>query len=130
MSWVVHWRWRVYFNQPNFIIAIDHEIITKEFMSILAILNSINSTHQWMLYNFLHLWLYFILKYIISLKLLQVFLTLLLEKHVSFNMWFIKIFVVCTNRIVCEMDEFIANLFRIIVNRWETNIALIKHPNC
>ena len=71
----------------------------------------------------------YILKYIISLFLLQVFLALILEKHVSFNMWFIEIFVVCTNWIICEMDEFIADLLRIIVNRWKTNIALVEHPN-
>ena len=74
-------------------------------------------------------WNMYIFKYIVTLLLFQVFLKLILEEHIALDSRFIEIFVISSNRVVGKMYEFVADLFCIVVDGWESEVALIIHPD-
>lgn len=70
----------------------------------------------------------YFLKDVSALFLFYIIWKFLLTEHISFYVRFIKIFIISSNWIICQMNKFVMHLFWIIVNGWKSYIALVVYP--
>ena len=65
---------------------------------------------------------------VVALHLLQVLPELVLEKHVAFDVGVLKLRVLGADRVVGEVDELIAHLLGVVINRRKPQIRFLVEP--
>lgn len=121
--------WRaVNFNQPCFVVLVNHEIKTKQLKCILPKNDVLFYTLQWLNCYFFKLNFYHVFKHVLTLENIQLLTELFFRHHV---LWYsvLKAIDSFRNWVVSQMNFTVFQVLWFICLWTKSDIALIINPN-